>query len=206
MVAEDWRYRPGTVEAAEVLSCGELGTPRLAQLSAYFPVVTGGPFDTPWRHQDGYKGGYILDGGVHIIAQLRAILGEIVEVSSHTRHLAPQLPSPDSLSASLLFASDLLGSLLVTYGLAGPAPISLLVTCDRGVLRLDGETLSVTEGSHVRTLTHPGDAVEAELAAFASAVRQGLPHRNAPEEALRDLAVIEALLASARTGAHTKVA
>lgn len=35
-----------------------------------------------------------------------------------------------------------------------------------------------------------------ELAAFADAIQHGAPHRNSPAEGLRDLAVVEALLAA----------
>ena len=43
------------------------------------------------------------------------------------------------------------------------------------------------------------NGVERELIGFAAAIREGLPHRNTPDEALRDVAVIEAMLGSAHT-------
>jgi predicted dehydrogenase len=42
--------------------------------------------------------------------------------------------------------------------------------------------------------------VENELIAFAQSVRSGVPHANSPEEALRDLTVVEALLQAAEQG------
>ena len=48
-------------------------------------------------------------------------------------------------------------------------------------------------------------SVREELAAFIAAVRDGSPHRNSPQEALQDLAVVEAMLASARTGTLQRV-
>jgi predicted dehydrogenase len=39
-------------------------------------------FHTKWRQTPTYQGGYMLDGGVHDIAALRLILGEISSVSS----------------------------------------------------------------------------------------------------------------------------
>jgi predicted dehydrogenase len=42
--------------------------------------------------------------------------------------------------------------------------------------------------------------VNTEFAAFAAAIREGKPHRNTPQEALQDVAVIEAMLRSAETG------
>ena len=46
--------------------------------------------------------------------------------------------------------------------------------------------------------TDQHDSVPKELLAFAAAIRDGEPHRNSPEEALLDVAVVEAMLRSAR--------
>ena len=48
-------------------------------------------------------------------------------------------------------------------------------------------------------------SVREELAAFLAAVRDGVQHRNSPQEALQDLAVVEAMLESARTGTLQRV-
>jgi predicted dehydrogenase len=45
-------------------------------------------FHTTWRQTPAYQGGFVLDGGVHDVALLRMILGEVAQVSAHTAQFA----------------------------------------------------------------------------------------------------------------------
>jgi predicted dehydrogenase len=47
--------------------------------------------------------------------------------------------------------------------------------------------------------------VQHELAAFADAIQFGAPHRNTPQEALRDLQLIEAMLLAANERIATNI-
>ena len=200
MVAESWRYMTAIRAAAEVVRSGQIGTPRLAHLAAYFNVELGGPFDTPWRRSATFEGGYLLDGGVHLIATLRAVLGEISEVCALSSQVSPVLPTPDTVTASVRFKSGAVGALAITFGLPSLVTCVLQVAGDRGSLLWNGETVEIKVGSEVTTYPGDTDEVKAELTAFAQAIRFGAPHRNSPDEALADVLVIEALLEAARSG------
>lgn len=49
-------------------------------------------FHTSWRQIPSYQGGFVLDGGVHDIALLRLILGEINQVAAHTAQFSQVRP------------------------------------------------------------------------------------------------------------------
>lgn len=209
MVAENWRYESAFVRAAEVVQAGEIGTPITCQLAIYVPMLPGVSkyANSAWRLSGEVTGGHLLDGGVHHVAALRLILGEIELVSAVTRQVAPVPPPADTLSAHLQFTNSVLGIYLASYAVGAPWPPYLYVVGDQGALRVQRGEIEVTSQGNTRTLTCPKfDGVEQELVAFAAAIQQGAAHRNSPEAAYQDLAVIEALVQSAAIGQSVRVA
>jgi predicted dehydrogenase len=135
------------------------------------------------------------------VAALRLILGEITQVSATIRQNSPDLPPADTLAANLTFANGVIGTYLATYATAAPWPPQLYIGGSAGSLRVQRKEIELTrDGKTERIETAGFDGVEQELLAFADSIRTNAPHRNSPAEALRDLAVVEALLTSAATG------
>jgi predicted dehydrogenase len=202
MVAESWRYEDAFEQAAALIRAGEIGRPLLCDWTLHKPITPDNEYyQTAWRQVPAYPGGYALDAGVHHAAVLRLILGDIREVSAVTAQVRSDLPPLDTLSASLQFANGVLGTYLVTFAVGAPWPPALRITGESGALSVWHQKLTVTREGTPHTLPVKANrAVEAELVAFAQAIRAQQPHRNSPAEALQDLAVIEAMLRSAETG------
>ncbi len=128
-------------------------------------------------------------------------MGEITQVSAIIRQNSPDLPPADTLAANLTFANGVIGTYLATYAIAAPWPSYLYIGGSAGSLRVQRKEIELTrDGTSEHIETTGFDGVELELLAFADTIRTHAPHRNSPDEALRDLAVIEALLTSAATG------
>lgn len=202
MVGENWRYETAFVQSAEIVRSGAIGTPVTCHWAAYTPVTPQSKyFGSTWRESGEVQGGYLLDGGVHHVAGLRMVVGEIVEVSATVRQVAAHLPPADTLAAQLRFANGAVGTYLASYAVAAPWPPYLHVVGDKGALRMQRGEIELTTGGKTEVRQcNKYDGVELELGAFAAAIRSGQPHTNPPEEALRDLAVIDALLRSAASG------
>jgi predicted dehydrogenase len=201
MVAENWRFDPAFMQALEVLQRGEIGKPLLCQFAGYGRVDQSVKYyHTDWRRDNSFPGGFLLDGGVHNVAAMRMLLGEIANVSAVLTQIQPDLPPADTVIATLRFESGLVGSYTVTFGVEAPWEGGLSILGEQGALRVRSGTLEVTTKGQTRRISTPPDDVKQELAAFAAAIREGTPHRDTPEEAARDLAVIEAMLKSAKTG------
>ncbi|HXF62774.1 MAG TPA: Gfo/Idh/MocA family oxidoreductase, partial [Caldilineaceae bacterium] len=101
----------------------------------------------------------------------------------------------------LRFESGALGVYVASYAAGAPWPPTLHVVGVQGALRVQRRELEITrEGKTERIECSGFDGVEKELLAFARAIRHGEPHLNSPAEALQDLAVMEAILASAAGG------
>lgn len=202
MVAENWRYEPAYEQAGQVLGRGEIGAPIMASWAMHVPVTPDNKYyQTPWRRSGDFQGGFLLDGGVHHVAGMRLALGEIVQVSAVTQQASPDLPPADTLMATMVFANGCIGTYSVTYaaGVAWSAP--LVIAGTQGRISVNRGELEVVRGD-TATLrpVEPVASIDAELAAFAAAIRDGAAHRNTPAQGLQDVAVVEAMLRAAATG------
>jgi predicted dehydrogenase len=206
MVAENWRYETAFARAAEIVQSGEIG-----QLVTCHWMLHAGLnesnkyYHTAWRRDNSFPGGFLLDGGVHHIAALRLILGEIAAVSAVTRQVRADLPPADTLSSALVFENGLTGVYNITYAQESPWLGLLNVIGDQGALCVLPGEIEIVAGGVSRTEHTDREGVENELAAFAAAIREGLPHRNTPVQGAQDVAVIEAMLRSAETGKRERV-
>jgi predicted dehydrogenase len=204
MVAENWRYDHVMSGAAEIVRRGDIGRPLLvdwALRSNFSP--SNKYFSTTWRRENRFPGGLLLDGGVHYAAALRMLAGEVASVSAVATQHSPDLPPVDTLSATLVFENGALGSFGVTYAAGGPWPWVLTVTGDEGALRISDGVISVATGSDTYALELPEhQGIREEFTAFAAAIRDGAPHHNTPDQAVQDVALVEAMLRAAETGQH----
>ncbi len=207
MVAENYRYEEAFRRAGAVVRSGEIGTVIVAQWTLLLPTLPGNKYyGTDWRRTGTFPGGFLLDGGVHHVAAFRQVVGEIASASAEIKQARPDLPPADTLTAALQFENGAIGNYTVTYAAGAPFITYLTVVGDDGVVRVKRETLEVTSHGETRTEDLSDcQSVNGELAAFAAAVREGEPHRDPPLEALRDLAVIEAMLKSAESGCRVKI-
>lgn len=208
MVGENWRYEEAFQVAAQAIRAGRIGQPLFCDLSLQMPVEADSPYlKTAWRQSEEFGGGFLLDGGVHYVAGLRVLLGEIESVCALTAAHRPDLPPADTMSVALRFASGVLGAYLITYAVgSGLGSDTVHIGGSEGSLRVSRGALTLQRGEECeRRRFNAFISVREELAAFAASVRDGARHRNAPEEALQDLAVVEAMLKSARTGATQRV-
>ncbi len=202
MVGENWRYEEAFLQAARLIREGAIGRPLTCHWAIYTPITANSKYyHTTWRRDSSFPGGFILDGGIHHVAALRLILGEIEEVTAALVQNSPALPPADTVSATLRFENGVLGAYLATYATGTPWPPLLHIAGELGCLRVQRREVEVVANGETRRLSCAGfNGVEVELAAFADAIRLGRGHRNPPEEALQDLAVMEAILRAAEAG------
>lgn len=208
MVAENWRYESAYLQAAELVKSGAIGRPITCQMALYLPMPPGSKyFNTLWRRSSDFAGGALIDGGVHHVAALRLVVGEIAAVTAMTTHASTTYATADTLSATLQFTNGVIGSYLVTYAAGAPWSGYLHLVGDAGALRIQRGEIELTRGKETQVISCPKfDGVQNEFAAFAAAITEGQPHSNTPEAGLLDVAVIEAMSRSAQSGAQVTIA
>jgi len=222
-VAENLRFTRHLEKVRGLIEDGEIGEMILCHAPTFVPIRGTPWFKTDWRRAPAYAGGFLLDGGVHDIAALRFVLGNVAEVSAYTRAVEPNIPPMDSLVCAMRFESGVIASHSVSYALEMPA----LTLAAKGVGFLSGAlwrirdrfggrwhflgtrgsifvaagTVELVRGIRRFVFKIASNAIHDEFLEFAEAVREGKPLRNSPKEGLNDIAVAEAMLESSNTRA-----
>ena len=152
---------------------------------------------TAWRKTPNYQGGFLLDGGVHMLAGLRLILGseQVTAVSAQSQQQQSYLPPVDTVDAVVQTGSGATGVVSISFG----SPFSDNVfefACEKGVVSMNNDDVAVNGETH--TIEFDGKGVIPEVAEFATAVVNGRPveKRQSPREAMADLEILEQMLQS----------
>jgi predicted dehydrogenase len=116
LMAEQVFYSDARRLARSLIDAGAIGQPRflIDRVVKHEVPVPGRFSSTPWRHKPGYPGGSIIDGGVHNVAGIRVLCGDIVSLSARTEWLNSAIEAPSVLALNFGFASGGSGSLF--YG------------------------------------------------------------------------------------------
>lgn len=200
MVAENWRYAGAIQKAREVIE--EIGRPLLASWAIHVQMTPENKYyHTGWRRDESFPGGFLMDGGVHHAAAWRFLLGEVDSVTAITTQTREDLPPADTMSAALQFQSGLLATYGVTYAGRAPEDTTLNIIGEKGAIHVNRDHLTlITHTSRQEFRYDHPDGIYHQFVAFAEALLNGRPHLNPPQEALKDVALVEAMLKSAELG------
>ena len=195
------RHAPAYVEMRRRIAAGEIG--RLRHLEGQFsgpPSYQTAPGN--WRsNQVESPGGSMTARGVHMVDSMVAIAGRVTTVFSFSEKLQHEIDVDDTTSSLLRFDGGVTGY-LGTLHAASPL-YRLHVFGAEGALEVRGETelfVSDLTGKTERIAFEPVDKERAVLEAFADAVAAGVKFVIPPEQVVNNVAVLEAVTASARRG------
>ncbi len=117
LIAENVFYRDDVRQARALLDAGAIG--RLHAMTwrrANQIVPKPGNFsETPWRHKPAFRGGAHLDGGVHQVAQMRMLCGDVERVAGEVQRSNATLDAPSDLALNLRFVGGAIGSYSAVY-------------------------------------------------------------------------------------------
>ncbi len=141
LIAENYFYRDDLRFVRSLLDAGTIGRLHLvAWRTVWQHIPRAGQFSsTPWRNGSGYRGGPHLDAGVHHIAQLRFLCGDVQRLAAETQSANTTFDAPSDLALNLRFVSGAAGNYTASYPeLAVPRePNELRLYGTEGVLVLD---------------------------------------------------------------------
>jgi predicted dehydrogenase len=210
LLAENMFYRDDLRLARQLVDAGAIGRLHLVawRFAAHWVPQAGEFSSTPWRHRPAYRGGALLDAGVHHMARLRLICGEVRSLSALVQRANATIDAPSDLTLDLAFESGAIGSYAAAY-----ADIPLPPEANETRFYGTSGTLVLTEhGQRKEVLlhradeppqTHVFDGVDnghwGELCNFADAVQHGAPIVGTVEQSVRNLLlVVRALDAAER--------
>lgn len=112
MMTENFFYRDDLRLARSLMDQGAVGHPQLLlEKWVHQLVPTPGDYSiTPWRYKPVYRGGPLLDGGVHSIATIRLLGGNITQLYARTEWINRTMDAPSAMTMTFGFASGASGN------------------------------------------------------------------------------------------------
>jgi predicted dehydrogenase len=186
-----------------ILHANGLGVPLHAEgnLSAWAPAeYQSGSWRA--RRSESPVGG-MAGMGIHHVDTLQYLLGPIVRVMAMSKRLAATVDLDDTTAALFEFRRGPLGSLGTC--LVAPRVLYLNVygTEANAFSEGEGEKLflqSAGQADRIPVPIQPVDALQEEMEDFARAVRKEGTYEVSPDDAIRAVAVCEAIMRSSETG------
>jgi predicted dehydrogenase len=194
------RYALAYRDLTRRIAAGEIGTVR--HIEGQFSGPTS--YQTApgnWRaNQSESPGGSMTARGVHVIDGMIAVAGPIDSVVALSERQLHEIDVDDTTSCLLRFANGVTGYLGTLHA---TAPFYRMhVFGSKGALEMRGETELIATDLTGKTERHTFDVADKEravLEAFADAITDGIKFPIPQREIVNNVAVLEALTASAKS-------
>lgn len=120
MVAENYRYNPVFRRLREVIAGGQIGDPYSVFWDQLTLTDTENKYaKTAWRIDHKYPGGFVMDAGIHNIAVLRDLFGQVKSGIAFNRGVNPSIGRMDSMSFQFVFENGINGVLNIYFSANG---------------------------------------------------------------------------------------
>jgi predicted dehydrogenase len=200
MIAENFRYRNVYRKVKELLNEGVIGTPYSAMWNLYYYVPEESKYaQTEWRRHHKYPGGFMNDAGVHNVAALRLLFGEVTNVNAFTRSINPAIGTPDTMSMQFETSGNVSGVYNIFFTVNGHWEDKLLIFGDKGTIEVNTNSIKIkqNEKDDVEIDASDDHGYYAEFDEFYNAIRNGSSIYSTFEEGYKDLEVVLNALKSA---------
>ncbi|MGZ3142333.1 Gfo/Idh/MocA family protein [Lentzea chajnantorensis] len=200
MEAFHYRYHPLAQRAAEIVRSGALGPLRHVEASVCFPL----PVFSDIRYDYALAGGAMMDAGCYAVHMARLLGGE--EPAVRSAHALLRAPAIDrAMRATLRFPSGHTGSVHASLWSATVLKLSMRAVGEDGVLTVLNPlgpqlahrlSLRLKDRRSVETFGRRSTYAH-QLDAFTDAVLHGKPFPTTADDAVRNMAVIDAVYRAA---------
>ena len=212
MVGENFRYQPRFHQCRRLVDQGVIGRPIVYRLNdMHYTALDSKYASTTWRREGVHRGGYVVDGGTHIVAGMRVMVNSpVMEVHGMSACLNPALSNgqPDTLLLQIRFENGVIGQMALGYSGIDHESRKPKIYGDAGTLVLFSDRIEVwAPTGDVRTIPveNTSQGFQEEWDDFHAAVTGGAQPAGTAEESLLDLAVIEAGLTAAEERRYVRV-
>ena len=208
-VGHERRFEPPILDLMRTIQSGDLGVPLQIEANFSQDKFLALPADN-WRlTPEEAPAGPITATGIHILDLSVSVLGEAESVWCSVKQLGSPLTNGDTLAAMVKFKKG--GHALLTAILATPFDGRFAVYCSKGWIEVRDKAhpstpqgwwlTKVVSGDKRSTVEYaPSSSVIANVEAFADAVEGRAPYPMPQDQMLANIAALEAIIESARTG------
>jgi predicted dehydrogenase len=217
------RFKPEIRRLKTLLDSGAFGKPILAEARVKWYRPPEYYANSRWRgtlELDG--GGALINQGIHTVDLLLWLFGDVVSVEAQSATRMHSIEAEDTLVAQLEFASGALGSLLATTSVYPGYPRRIELSGSEGTIVLEHDRITRADLCTPQPNPPTGEAAtdnrsessptvsdaaphQAVLEDFLQAIRNNVRPACDGQEAIRSLALVEAIYAACRTGRRVQV-
>jgi predicted dehydrogenase len=197
MVAENYAFMPQLAHAEAWLLAGKLGEVRLVEASQMNVLTAANPyFHTTWRTSPKFKGGFVLDAGVHVAHALRRLMGPPTAVRGLTAQFNPSLPPMDTALAALRFASGAVGLWKSCFSVRYQGPMLKLYGSLADLELSWDEAVLISAKGKRQSFRSKKDSYTLQFEHFADVVTKNILPRVSAADALADLRLMEQIVSA----------
>lgn len=193
MVAENFRYRNTFHTVQEKIESGLIGKPYASVWNTFYQITTENPYaQTQWRINHQYPGGFVTDGGVHNIAALRGLFGEIIESNSFTKGINSEIGRTDTFSMQYKTEQDVDGVLNIFFSAVGYELNQFFIFGDKGSILIEGNDIIIktSKEEKIRESIDDDGGYTNQLLDFYETIRENKSTNSSFEESFKDLEII----------------
>lgn len=205
-VGENYRFQPDWEIAHRIVGEGTIGTPLMFIFNDVHRMPPDGKYTlTEWRRAGTHHGGYLVDGGTHIVAAMRQMVGRRLETvhglqtAFHPEYLSAQ---NDTLLLNLRFEGNFVAQLNLGYGAFDAEARHAKIYGTDGTLAIMDDAIEVWSRSGTEQIAARSGqrGFDGEWENFVTAIRDGGDWEPLVRDSIIDLAVITAGIESANLG------
>lgn len=202
LLAENFRYRKVYNSVNDLLKKKSIGNVYAAQWNVFYRVTSDKDYGaTKWRQKHKYVGGFMLDAGVHNIAALRMLFGEVKSVAAFTYSINPKIGKPDTMSVQMIFNSGVKVIYNLFFSVKHHWENKLLVFGDKGTVEVNDDLIALKLNDDNPQIIDGSDfgGYDEEFMDFYNAIITRKKVKSAFIDGYKDMEVVFAALKSAET-------
>ncbi len=208
MVAENYRYNQVYRRIGQFIHDGEIGTAYSVFWNQFTAMGTDNKYaKTAWRINHQYPGGFVTDAGVHNIAVLRDLFGEVSSGIAFNRSVNPAIGRMDSMSFQFVFENGANGIFNSYFSARGMNENRLVVLGTKGTIVLEGKIITLRRQGEeeVKEVIETDGGYTGQLEDFFECIANGKEPVSTFVEAYRDFRTIVLAIDSAKNWENLKM-
>jgi predicted dehydrogenase len=202
MVAENFLYHPCFTTIRDVIAGNKIGRPYAVFWDVFRMIDSNNRYTkTLWRMENTLPGGFISDGGIHNIAAIQYVFGDITHAQAYTRQINPEIGEMDCLSLQFDTSNRIHGVLNIHVSTHGFFENRIRILGDRA-------SILITNNNDIRIVNSAGtnwqksferdSSYTAEFTAFHDAIRHGHPVLSSFERGYHDFMTLMDVIDSSK--------
>lgn len=208
------RYNESSIRCKSLLESGKLGAITGGRATVFWSRDAAYYQESGWRGKlDTEGGGVLINQSIHTLDLLQWLIGGRVRAltgSCSTKFLTGIIEVEDTADALLLFESGARGVFFATNSYVVNAPVEIEVQCEKGSVKITGNTLTTCFDDQQDTLCFSpeeqkekgywGEGHTAIIRHFYSCLAEGIEFPVGIDAIAAPLAIISGIFESSRTG------